>query len=326
MPPDAVGIVESVGSNYVNVYATTGPKTFWHYWWADKSRILTGPTGTISSITDVDPPHCDGFQIHGGATSILIKNNYINREIVVGVGTEDGQGFKLAGHPTNIIMRNNLVVAGAPALITGTDNFTMVNNTLVGTGHPTYGAECRVYNDQSQDTIIDNMYNNIISRLTQSGDANGATVWIKNHGNNIFHYTNTGGPAHPFTVNGTEINGMSIASMDAMFVNAHAPNFNYHLVAGATAINFGDPAYAPPTDIDGNLRDALPDAGCYEYGSAPLKGDVNKDGKVNIQDVQACVKHILGKQDWGERADVNGDGNVDEEDVKEIVKIILGGK
>jgi len=55
-----------------------------------------------------------------------------------------------------------------------------------------------------------------------------------------------------------------------------------------------------------------------------LKGDLNKDGKVNIQDVQACVNHISGKQDWGTRADVNGDGKVDEMDVREIMNIILG--
>lgn len=270
MPPDAVGIVASVGFNYVNVYATTGPNTFYHYWLADKSRILTGPTGTMSSITDVDPPHCDGFQIHGGATDILIKNNYINREIVVGRGTADGQGFKLAGSPSKIQMENNLVVASTPALISGTSDFNMINNILIGIGHPVYGAEVRVYG--GIDTIIDNMYNNIISRLTKGSDPPDGVIWIKNHGNNIFHHTSAGGPAYPFTVNATEIDGMSIASMDAMFVSAHTPNFDYHLAAGATTIDFGDPAHAPATDIEGNLRDALPDAGAYEFQSGHCLG------------------------------------------------------
>jgi len=38
------------------------------------------------------------------------------------------------------------------------------------------------------------------------------------------------------------------------------------LAAGSMAIGFGDPDYAPATDILGNARDAQPDAGAYEYG------------------------------------------------------------
>jgi len=54
-----------------------------------------------------------------------------------------------------------------------------------------------------------------------------------------------------------------------------------------------------------------------------LKGDINKDGKVNIQDVQACVNHISGTQDWGSEADVNSDGSVDGIDVNYIIKVIF---
>lgn len=39
---------------------------------------------------------------------------------------------------------------------------------------------------------------------------------------------------------------------------------------------------------------------------------LRKDSKVNIQDVQACLNHILYTQDWETRADV-----------EEIVNIIL---
>jgi PKD repeat protein len=60
---------------------------------------------------------------------------------------------------------------------------------------------------------------------------------------------------------------MSIANMDAMFVSAHAPSFDYRLVVGSVARDFGNPAYAPATDIAGNPRDSLPDAGCYEYNN-----------------------------------------------------------
>jgi hypothetical protein len=50
------------------------------------------------------------------------------------------------------------------------------------------------------------------------------------------------------------------------FVNAGGGDF--HLIAGATAINRGDPASYPATDIDGRSRPmgGAPDAGAYEAG------------------------------------------------------------
>ncbi|MCK5243611.1 VCBS repeat-containing protein, partial [bacterium] len=54
-----------------------------------------------------------------------------------------------------------------------------------------------------------------------------------------------------------------------------------------------------------------------------IPGDVTADGRINIQDIQACVNHILGVQEWGKSADVNGDGSVNILDVQEIVKLCL---
>ncbi|MCK5218041.1 dockerin type I repeat-containing protein, partial [bacterium] len=64
--------------------------------------------------------------------------------------------------------------------------------------------------------------------------------------------------------------------------------------------------------------------GAFVYTAALLKGDLTGDGQVNIQDIQACANHILGKQDWGAKADVNNDGSVNVLDVQEIVNVILG--
>jgi len=99
---------------------------------------------------------------------------------------------------------------------------------------------------------------------------------------------------------------------------------NFHLRPDSPAIDEGVDV-GLSEDFDGNpvWYGAAPDIGAYEYGSAFLKYDVNGDRKVNIQDVQACVNHISGTQDWGTRADVNGDGKVNENDVREIVNIIL---
>ncbi len=53
-----------------------------------------------------------------------------------------------------------------------------------------------------------------------------------------------------------------------------------------------------------------------------LQGDVNRDGMVDEVDIQACVDHILGSQDWGEAADVNGDEQVNVLDIQWIVNIL----
>ncbi|MDY6857508.1 MAG: dockerin type I domain-containing protein [Thermodesulfobacteriota bacterium] len=60
-----------------------------------------------------------------------------------------------------------------------------------------------------------------------------------------------------------------------------------------------------------------------DYVIGVLKGDVNGDKEINDNDVDACVKHILGTQDWGDAADVNGDLSVNSLDVQQIVNVIL---
>jgi hypothetical protein len=71
---------------------------------------------------------------------------------------------------------------------------------------------------------------------------------------------------------------------------------------------------------------SAPDMGAYEYveGALPTIGDVNGDSVVNALDVQACVNHILGTQDWAGKADVNKDSAINALDIQAIVNIILG--
>jgi hypothetical protein len=56
-----------------------------------------------------------------------------------------------------------------------------------------------------------------------------------------------------------------------------------------------------------------------------LLGDLTGDGEVNIRDIQTCVNHILGRQDWGAAADVNGDNKVNATDIQCLVNIVLCG-
>ena len=64
----------------------------------------------------------------------------------------------------------------------------------------------------------------------------------------------------------------------------------------------------------------------YEEAAPATKGDVNGDGKVDVEDVVGIVNKILGEPAEGfivANADVTGDGKIDVDDVVAVVNIIL---
>jgi len=59
------------------------------------------------------------------------------------------------------------------------------------------------------------------------------------------------------------------------------------------------------------------------------KGDVNHDGKVDVDDVSATINQVLGKLAADEpfdsnEADLNGDGAIDVDDVSALINQVLG--
>ena len=58
-------------------------------------------------------------------------------------------------------------------------------------------------------------------------------------------------------------------------------------------------------------------------GSSALKGDVNEDGAVNINDVVAIINVMAGAAEW-RYANVNGDERVDINDVVAVINIMAG--
>ena len=63
-------------------------------------------------------------------------------------------------------------------------------------------------------------------------------------------------------------------------------------------------------------------AGFWYMRAAPLTGDVNGDGEVNIADVQSLIDAILTGA-GGPAMDVNGDGEVNIADVNAVIDVIL---
>ncbi len=56
----------------------------------------------------------------------------------------------------------------------------------------------------------------------------------------------------------------------------------------------------------------------------PIQGDVNGDGKVEIDDVNALINILLGKAEATAAANVDGVGGIDVQDVNVLINIILG--
>ncbi len=292
-----------------------------------RGTTITGPTGSISSITLADAERCDlvviGNASSGGTTSNIIFNN--NRLYRNYPGDQampaGGQALKLDG-PRYATISNNLLVSNGSgdigldvALLMGggTWDLNLVNNTIIG--------RMSMRNFAPATFDINNMYNNIVTDLFIDNDG-ASKPRIVNHGNNIFgnNPNGQGGPTYPFVVDtNTEIVNYDI---DSLFVDA--ANNNFRLKENSAAINFGNPDYGPVTDILGNSRVGAPDAGCYEYGaSIAVSGDINSDGSVDAIDLQLLINMILSGS-FNSKADLNKDSSVDAIDLQALVNIILG--
>ena len=67
------------------------------------------------------------------------------------------------------------------------------------------------------------------------------------------------------------------------------------------------------------------DGGPSNLGYFALRGDVNGDGQLSINDVTMLIDQLLGDGDFSAYADVNGDGVVTIKDVTDLIDILLSG-
>jgi hypothetical protein len=126
--------------------------------------------------------------------------------------------------------------------------------------------------------------------------------------------------------------GNSLNKYDGEMVHfVDEENHDYHLRSTSNCIGRGldlstKDWYIPEMGFDKEGRErhagSIWDIGPYEYPASALLGDVNGDGRVDEEDIRACVDYILAVRNWGEAADANRDGKVDVLDVQWIVGIL----
>ncbi len=228
---------------------------------SEEGGTVTGLTSgaTVSNIRKVDPAHSDSIHIQSSKIqNITIVGNTLYRA--------GGQGITLYGQGgmRDVLVANNLVYDIKKSMvISGVNGVDIYNNT---TFNGYVRMECT--SSHAYISVINNMYNNLFSKLSINSDAGGAYIRIINHGHNIFgNNPDDSGTAYPFTVNATELVNTIPAFMDTS-------NRDFRLTKTSVAVDFGNADHGPTTDITGTARDATPDAGCYEYDSEPEIGKI----------------------------------------------------
>jgi hypothetical protein len=215
-------------------------------------------------------------------------------------------------------------------------------------GNTIYNADGGIYSPQTSNGFI--ITNNIFANI---GDGSGIPrdVFINNVStanaselyNNLFSTSAriTWATSTVYNVSGFQaaFPGVADGSFEADPKFFDPANNDFRLQADSPAIDKGIETTVFQTfynlygidikkDFDANLRPqgAGWDIGAYEYTpqGAGIYGDVNGDTRVDSLDVQACVNHILGTQDWSARADVNKDSAINALDIQAVVNIILG--
>ncbi|NLF32193.1 MAG: hypothetical protein GX591_15060 [Planctomycetes bacterium] len=307
---------------------------------------------------DVEPGDTVKFwdDNHGSGVAVRNGNFTLRSNRIHDCGGTRGIYFytpPTEGYP-NIVIENNLVYSTTNQytvdFLNGLGNNCVVrNNTFVGRKHSNYdtnGDADKLYgfgmtngkaatNADPATVVIAN--NLIVGTATVSAGAvvKNNIVYagsgfeedaVGSNANNLVYYNgeSVGSEPHPFDGSGNYFVGGPLFD-DLAFTTQHAENFNaaFLLVAAADAVGYGDPAYAPATDITGAPRDpAAPSVGCYEC-FAVLTGDADGDGDVDLDDF-VILKNAFGQSPLLDpRADFDGDGDVDLDDFV-ILKLNFG--
>jgi len=113
---------------------------------------------------------------------------------------------------------------------------------------------------------------------------------------------------------------------DPLFVDP--TDGDYHIAVESPCVDAGSPAYATLVDLDGLLRDAIPDMGAFEAGCFKVPGDLSCDGIADLLDVRLCYQIATGvlavTAEQYAAADVDGDGDVDEDDAEILAEYVIG--
>ena len=104
-------------------------------------------------------------------------------------------------------------------------------------------------------------------------------------------------------------------------------NGSYTATVGSSSITYTYDESTRNNYTEGELT-LSPTAYTPSGAATPLLGDVNRDGKIDADDVTALLRHVSGIEMLSSSAvalgDVNGDSNIDADDVTKLLRYVSG--
>jgi predicted GH43/DUF377 family glycosyl hydrolase len=243
----AIGVVTSTnGITWTNFLDAPVLEPTFPAGWGDPV-ITIGTDQAVVTLDGLTITGGDGEQaggIYASGSTLYLNNCVVRDNNAFGADNAWAGGGVLGGivYVTNSIFQDNYVGQGASAL---RPIYLEMTNSLV-TGN--WG-----------DAAIHINNSIVLMNVTMTGNEAGLIFnttppSIMTVTNSIIYFNTNFAIGNP---------GEGNINADPLFVNTTAGD--YHLQAGSPAINAGTPSGAPLDDLDGNLRDANPDMGVYEW-------------------------------------------------------------
>jgi hypothetical protein len=293
----ATGYARSQGPGYVR-FEPNGPKDF--ETGAGKTitgRISRATLSDPSSIKVQDSEHSSGLSLR--VRHVTAKNNIIHsfggtNPICTYQSVFDGLNGCASGGYSDMNFINNLVYdsrnSTCVAIQDAGNNFNFINNTIIGYHSTRNGREyfetamtvSFAPGVKSGMTIANNVmvgifgcnaaYATMKKNIFYSVYDKGTSTWLFYLASNTIYHRGSGQSGHAanfeksneFFIGGSLFNAYSYTHPNG---NTHGVDLgrSYALAPSSPAIGYADSNYSPTTDIEGNARDASPDAGAYEF-------------------------------------------------------------
>jgi hypothetical protein len=244
------GPVADSSDNENNLIATNGPETT-----AVPSKITIEGV-LIHEYTKVGSAHVDCLQIWAG-NELTIQGNTFKKCAVFDIFLQSLPNGS-AGTPKNVTIQNNFLEKTI-------EGFYSIFLPRHNEGNPEHFENLEIRNNSATQAISADPRASYTNANFNGNIAPALVFW--NEATEVNQATPAGAQADYNVLYGAgaKKNGSHDQLAPAGFVNEGA--LNLHLLAGAAAIDGGDPADHPATDIDGNPRPNPPDAGAAQFVS-----------------------------------------------------------